>query len=57
MENNRKHLWKVSLILTIIASFIMVLYLIICIESLKLIYIPQEDFEALPSLPQNIYIN
>ena len=50
MENKGKHLWRVSLILSIIALGIMVIYMITGIESLKLIYVPQEDFEALALL-------
>lgn len=50
MENKGKKLWKVSLILSIIASCVMILYLSIGAEALHLIYVPQEDFEALALL-------
>ena len=50
MINNENKLWKKSLILTIISFVFQILYTAIGIESLILIYVPQENLQALALL-------
>ena len=50
MINNENKLWKKSLILTIISFVFQILYTGIGIESFILIYVPQENLQALALL-------
>ena len=50
MENKVNKKWKTSLILTLIATILIVLYIITGINSLILVYVPQEGFDALALL-------